>query len=96
MGVSGVPDIRESGQIREWPAASPGQYLCCNRFVKCANLSNWQERVCPFVKCLDRMDFRAVRSSSDEYRDQRHRSKRTNSMRTRGELGKANADVSKS
>ena len=27
MGVSGVPDIRESGQIREWPAASPGQYL---------------------------------------------------------------------
>jgi hypothetical protein len=72
------------------------QYWCCCRFVKCANLSNWQERVCPFVKCLDRMDFRAVRSSSDEYRDQRHRSKRTNSMRTRGELGKANADVSKS
>ena len=27
MGVSGVPDIRESGQIREWPAASPGQLL---------------------------------------------------------------------
>ena len=27
MGASGVPDIRESGQIREWPAASPGQYL---------------------------------------------------------------------
>ena len=24
MGVSGVPDIRESGQIREWPAAAPG------------------------------------------------------------------------
>ena len=60
------------------------------------NLSNWQEKVCPFVKCLDRMDLGAVRSSWDEYRDQRHRSKRTNSMRTRGELGKANADVSKS
>ena len=30
MRVSGVPDIRESGQIREWPRASgtsPGQYL---------------------------------------------------------------------
>jgi hypothetical protein len=27
MGASGVPDIRESGQIREWPAGSPGQYL---------------------------------------------------------------------
>ena len=25
MGVSGVPDIREPGQIREWPAASPGR-----------------------------------------------------------------------
>ncbi len=55
--------------------------------VRCASLSNWQEKVCPFVKCLDRMDLGAVRSSSDEYRDQRHR---------RGELGKANADVSKS
>ena len=42
------------------------------------------------------MDLGAVRSSWDEYRDQRRRSKRTNSMRTRGELGKANADVSKS
>ena len=68
----------------------------CNRFVKCANLSNWQEKVCPFVKCLDRMDLGAVRSSWDEYPDQRHRSKRTNSMRIRGELRKANADVSKS
>ncbi len=41
------------------------------------------------------MDLGAVRSSWDEYRDQQHRSKRTHSMRTRGELGKANADVSK-
>ena len=56
----------------------------------------WQEKVCPFVKCLDRMDLGAVRSSWDEYPDQRHRSKRTNSMRIRGELRKANADVSKS
>ena len=38
---------------------------------------------------------RAVRPSWGEYRDQRHRSKRTNVVRTRGELGKADADVSK-
>jgi hypothetical protein len=50
----------------------------------------------PYVKWLGRMDLGAVRSSWDEYRDQRRRSKRTNSMRTRGELGKANADVSTS
>ena len=41
MGVPGVPDIRESGQIREcqWPAASPGQYLAypkCSFFVNSA------------------------------------------------------------
>jgi hypothetical protein len=67
---------------------------CCCQFVKCANLTNLQG--CEFVKWLGGMDLGAVRSSWDEYRDQRHRSKRTNSMRTRGELGKANADVSKS
>ena len=36
-----------------------------------------------------------MRPSWGEYRDQRHRSKRTNVVRTRGELGKADADVSK-
>jgi hypothetical protein len=61
---------------------------------KCANLTNLQG--CEFVEWLGGMDLGAVRSSWDEYRDQRRRSKRTNSMRTRGELGKANADVSKS
>ena len=39
MGVSRVPDIRESGQIREcqWPAASPGQYLA---YPKCSFFFN--------------------------------------------------------
>jgi hypothetical protein len=78
------------------PMFSERLYTCCCQFVKCANLTNLQRRGCEFVKWLGRMDLGAVRSSWDEYRDQRHRSKRTNSMRTRGELGKANADVSKS
>jgi hypothetical protein len=47
------------------------------------------------VELLRRERRRAVRPSWGEYRDQRHRSKRTNVVRTRGELGKADADVSK-
>jgi hypothetical protein len=64
---------------------------------KRANLTNFQEKAANLSSRFDGMDSyhglagRAVRSSLDEYRDQLYRSKRTNSMRPHGELGKANA-----
>ena len=45
---------------------------CCCQFVKCANLTNLQGY--EFVNWLGGMDLGAVRSSWDEYRDQRRRS----------------------